>query len=47
MKISKLLTTLQYFVDNIALTDIKDIAQQFDMLSDEFYTPKEIEEYNR
>ncbi|XP_076075287.1 DNA-dependent protein kinase catalytic subunit-like [Mytilus galloprovincialis] len=43
---SKVLKTIQYFVENIALTDIRDLSRQFDIF-EEFYTPKEIDVFNR
>jgi hypothetical protein len=47
MAMSKVLTTIQYFVDNIALIDVTEFSKQFDTVSDVLYTPKETEEYNR
>jgi hypothetical protein len=47
MAMSKVLTTIQYFVDNIALIDVTEFSKQFDTVSDVLYTPKETEEYSR
>lgn len=44
--LSKVLKTIQYFVENIALTDIRDLSRQFHIF-EEFYTPKEIDVFNR
>lgn len=46
-KLSKLLSTIQYFVDNIALTSLDDLSKHFDIVSEDLFTPKETEEFNR
>lgn len=44
---SKVFESVEYFLDNLALGDIETAAGLFPCTSDNFFSPREIDEYNR